>query len=462
VRLVQVTIPAGKREVCLDALDERGIDYVVTDETSGREFDALVSFPLPTNAVEPVLGDLRDVGIDEDAYTVVMDAETVISDRFEALQEEYTETEEDEDRIASAELRTQAAELAPSTSTYVVMTVVSAVIATAGLLLDSAAVVVGSMVIAPYIGPAMSTSVGTVLGDRDLFSRGLKLQVLGILLSVASAAVFAWLVKTLFLIPPGIELTEIGELSERLYPDFLSLAVALGAGIAGVLSLSAGVSAALVGVMIAVALIPPAAAAGIGIAFFRPGIVAGSGVLVLVNALSINLSALVVLWYRGYRPEDWFRIREIRSQTYKRVGVLVMAIALLSVFLGGVTYTAYDNGVFEQNARNAIESELEGYPNLTLLSFEVQYGQQVLFQNPQRVIVTIGRPPDESATPPDFPKQLQRQVRQATDQAVALQVVYQTTAVVGADEPVEANESESGAPQGRMNPDRGVYELAPR
>ena len=52
MRLVQVTIPAGKREAVLELLDEEGIDYVVTDETSGREYTAVVYFPLPTNAVE--------------------------------------------------------------------------------------------------------------------------------------------------------------------------------------------------------------------------------------------------------------------------------------------------------------------------------------------------------------------------------------------------------------------------
>jgi hypothetical protein len=143
VRLVQVTIPTGKRDAILGALDDEGVDYVVTDETSGREYTAVVYAPLPTQAVEPVLEQLREVGIDDEAYTVVMEASTVVSRQFEELEERYAE-EEDEDRIARQELKARARDLAPSIRIYVAMTVISAIIATAGLLLDSPAVVVGS------------------------------------------------------------------------------------------------------------------------------------------------------------------------------------------------------------------------------------------------------------------------------------------------------------------------------
>jgi len=63
-------IPAGRAAV-IRALDDEGVDYVVTDETSGREYTAVATFPLPTAAVEPVLERLREVGIDESTYTIV-------------------------------------------------------------------------------------------------------------------------------------------------------------------------------------------------------------------------------------------------------------------------------------------------------------------------------------------------------------------------------------------------------
>ncbi len=397
MRLVQVTIPTGKRETVLKLLDEEGIDYVVTDETSDRTYSAVAYFPLPTNAVEPVLEKLREVGLERQAYTVVISAETVESEHFDALTESYAEKEESEDRIARQELEARAEELAASLPTYVVMTIVSAVIATAGLLLDSPATVVGSMVIAPLIGPAMTAAVGSVVDDGELFQRGIGLQVLGVALAIVSATLFAAFVQIANLVPPEMDPLALSEVEERLAPSVLTLAVALGAGVAGAVSLMTGISAALVGVMIAVALIPPAAAVGIGIAFGDPALAVGSAVLVAVNVLSINLAALVVLWYAGYRPEQFFRHDRAKIATLKRVAVLVAAIGLLSLFLGGVTYDSYQAAQTEQDIRDGVATELEdpAYSGYELIELDVRTETEyLLFQRPTAVVVTVGTPPD--------------------------------------------------------------------
>jgi len=419
VRLVQLSVPQGKREAALGVLDEEGIDYVVSDETSGRDIAVVVTFPLPTNAVEPVLDSLRSVGLNDDTYTVVTEANTVISRDFEALEERYAE-EKDEDRIAREELTAKAEALAPSLSTYVVMTVISAVIATAGLLLNSPAVVVGSMVIAPLIGPAMTANVGTVVDDHELFVRGVKLQAVGLLLAIASATAFALLVRTANVVPPITDVTTVGQVRERVAPDFLSLVVALGAGAAGVLSLTSGVSTALVGVMIAVALIPPAATVGIGIAWGQPLVSLGSGVLVLVNILSINLAVLVGLWYQGYRPEYWFRESDARSATVKRIGVLAVSILVLSAFLGGVTLDTYSRATTDAEIQERVEASVE-LP-ARVLSVEVEHSNTVIFQDPQHVVVTVGIPP--GSEPPGLAAQLDSVVDDAAEQDVDVSVHY--------------------------------------
>jgi len=404
VRLVQVTIPAGKRDALLSVLDDEGIDYVVTDEASGREYVGVVYFPIPTAAVEPVLESLREVGIDDQAYTVVLTAETVVSRKFEQLKEKYEEDKGSDDRIAREELQARAEDLASSLPTYVVMTVVSAVIATAGLLLDSPATVVGSMVIAPLIGPAMAAAVGSVVDDDELFARGVRMQALGVTLAVVAAGAFAALVNLLNLVPASLDPATIGQVRERLNPDFLSLAVALGSGIAGAVSLTTGVSSALVGVMIAVALVPPAATVGIGIAYGSPVMAVSSGVLVVVNLLSINLAALGVLWYAGYRPAGLFREDDARAATIRRVAALVGVILLLSAFLGGVTYDTYQTSAVESD----IEGEVAGlfaadgaYPELTAFETVVSFEPRdpvFLLHDASSVVVTVGVPPGAETT----------------------------------------------------------------
>jgi len=388
-------IPAGKRAAVVRALDDEGVDYVVTDETSGREYTAVATFPLPTAAVEPVLERLREAGIDESTYTVIVAAETVISRQFEALEAEYeADAERGGDRISREELQAKADDLASGLGTYVLMTVISAVIATAGLLLDSPATVVGSMVIAPLIGPAMSAAIGTVVDDEALFRRGVRMQVLGVAVAVLAATLFAFALRSLALVPPGLDPLELAEVSERLAPNVLVLVVAVGAGVAGIVSLMTGVSATLVGVMIAVALIPPAAAVGIGIAFRIPRLVIGAGIIVAVNVLSINLSALVVLWYEGYRPQRWFREDDARAAFLKRVAVLAVAIALLSVFLGGVTYDSYVASTTETDIRAAASDELTALNSeFELLELSVERTGTVPPLETDRVVVTVGVPP---------------------------------------------------------------------
>lgn len=424
MRLVQVSIPTGKRRAVLDTLDEREIDYVVTDENSHRKYTDVIYFPLPSNAVEEVLESLRKVGLNEDAYTVVLDAQTVISRDFEKLEKRYAEQNDEPDRIAREEIQATARDLIPAFRIFLVMAIISAVVATAGLLLNSPAVVVGSMVIAPLFGPAMATSVGTVTDTRELFVDGVKYQVAGFAVAILSSVAFAAVAKSIPLLPPGLNVISLEQVSLRQEPGILSLVVALGAGVAGALSLTAGISTALVGVMIAAALIPPTAAIGIGVVWNSPSLVVGSAVLVLINTVSINLAALVVLWYSGYRPTSVLKEETARKETVRRVGVLAATIGLLSLVLIGATYADFQSANFESAVREEVRSTLTSpeYQDTILIGTTVEAEQSMLFNRPERVVVTVGQTDDEK--PPDLAATLQQRITQRTGRTVDVQVRF--------------------------------------
>ncbi len=389
-------IPAGKQQAVLDALDAEQIDYALSDETSSREYTAVVSFPVPTGAVEPVLERLREAGIQRDAYTVVVNAETVVSDRFDELAQRYADNDDhDEDRIAREELASQAAGMVPETGSYLILTVISAVVATAGLLLDSPAVVVGSMVIAPLLGPAMATSVGTVVADDELFRRGVYLQVVGGVVAVVAAAGFAATLRYTGVVSLSpSELFATDEIAERLTADVLALPVALGAGVAGALSLSSGVSAALVGVMIAAALVPPTAVVGIGLAWGQPTAVVGAAVLVVLNFLSINFTAVGTLWSRGYQPYGLFTDAAERT-TRRRIAALGLAVLLVSSVLVVASVVSAQQHAFESTAREETQRLLAD-TDAQLLELTVST-DGTLFAQPSAVSVTVGLPPDTVA-----------------------------------------------------------------
>jgi len=424
VRLVQLSVPVGKRDVVCETLEESNIPYMMTDEVSGRDHEAVVSMALPAAMVESTIDTLHSKGIGDEAYTVVVEAETVLAEDFEALQDESDEESVETERISRQELQSEATSLTPSFDVYATMTVVSAIVATAGLLLDSPAVVVGSMVIAPLIGPALGASVGSVINDRELLIKSVKYQLIGVGLAICAAAVFATLVRMGNIVPPGIAISGIDEIEERLAPDLLSLAVALGAGVAGIVSISTGISVALVGVMIAAALIPPAAAVGIAIAWGDPFAAIGSTVLVFVNVLSVNLAGLLTLWYAGYRPERLFDRDQAEKRVRKQVLGLVVLVLVFSTVLGGITYADFTTATFEQDANDEAQAllEQEEYAAYQLLDLEVELDADFPFRGPERVVVTIGGPPD--APPVALAADLEERIGVQTEYAVDIEVRY--------------------------------------
>lgn len=403
LRSIEVLVPEGGLEAVVDALEARAIDYAVVDETSSRDFDAVVAFAVPKDEVESVLDEFREVGVEEDGYAIVNAPEAVVSERYERriaakerakAEEEAKEDEEgtearteveddtsdDEERIARDELRTTAADMSRSSRNFLLFSVISAIVAAAGLMTDSAAVVVGSMVIAPLIGPAMASSVGSVINDDELFLEGVKSQFLGLFVAGVSATAFAVLAR--FLVAPEVDFRLFAQVAERINPGVLSLVVALGAGIAGALALTSGVSAALVGVMIAAALIPPVATAGLGVAYLDVPMWFSASVLVVVNMLSINLASLATLWLKGYRPENWYEERAARRRTQKRVALLVVVVLALSSMLVYSEVDTRQNRAFEDAVQDVVVDEL-GDASVT-----VEYETQVFHREPVRVVVT--------------------------------------------------------------------------
>ncbi|WP_050031440.1 TIGR00341 family protein [Natrinema altunense] len=422
MRLVQVFVPRGELDLVLEAAEEAGVDYTVSRDTDRGEFEALVSIPVPPPAVEGLLADFRAAGLDERSYTVVTAAETIVSERADALSTRVSGT-----RISREELRSRAVDLAPAVSTYFSLLVVSTAIATAGLLLDSAATIIGAMVVAPLMGPALSASVGVVVDDEQLATRGVVLQGVGLVVSIATAAVIGWALRGTILLPPGFDITTVPQIHERITPNLLALFLALGSGVAAVVSLTRNVGSVLVGVAIAVALVPPAATAGLGIAWGRPEVVLTAGTLVLVNMLSINFAALLLLWLSGYRPHRTADIERAYGRLRSRIVVLFVAIAILTAVLGGVTYGTYRTAAVEHDVRTELETmseeRLADGAALQFRELAVDYELVDVYTGAEPMVtVLVERPPGEQL-PDDFATDVRERLESAT--GVDLEVVVE-------------------------------------
>jgi len=421
MRLVQVLVPEGTRAQVIESLDEQGVDYALFEEVGRGDFEAMVQFPVPPSGVEPILDRLREAGIREGAYTIVLPTETVVSQRLAALVDRFPGL-----RISREELIARANDLAPANSTFFAFLVLSTIIATTGLLLDSAATIIGAMVVAPLMGPAISASVGAVLNDKPMRARGVRLQLTGLIAAILTAAIMGWLLQRTVLIPPDLDILSIPQITERTSPNFLSLFLALGSGLAGAISIMRGSGSTLVGVAIAVALIPPAATSGLGIAFGLPGTAIAAGVLVVVNLLAINLSALVLFYASGFRPVDTVDGESIRRAVAARIVVIATGIAVLSLVLATVTVATYHTQTFEQQTQAELqaafdEADIEG---VELVEVTVDYEPvDVLLGNEPEVNVLVGIPRD-FPTPPDIAQRFDDDLTDRLGQDVFVQVGF--------------------------------------
>jgi uncharacterized hydrophobic protein (TIGR00341 family) len=209
---------------------------------------------------------------------------------------------------------------------YVVLTILSTIVAAIGLLNDNVAVLIGAMVIAPLLGPNLAFIFATAIGDRTLMAQSAKTMAAGLLLAVF----FSMILGAIW--PDGFDSVEV---LNRTVVGYEDVALALAAGAAAVLSLTTGVSSTLVGVMVAVALLPPAVTMGMlaGAGLMEQSLAAG--LLLAVNIVCVNIAGQIVLIMKKLGPRTLTERADSRRLILRNVAVwLILLLALLAWIYG--------------------------------------------------------------------------------------------------------------------------------
>lgn len=195
--------------------------------------------------------------------------------------------------LSREELYQDVSQRTEMTTTYFLLVILSTIVAAIGMIHDDTAVVVGAMVIAPLLGPNLALALSTALGDFKLMLKSVYTNVAGLAIVFGLGYLVGHMLPTDF---------SSEALMRRTSVNYESIVLAIAAGSAGVLSLATGVSSVLVGVMVAVALLPPATAVGIMLGAGQYTLAGGAALLLAVNIVCINLSAKVVFLIKGVRP----------------------------------------------------------------------------------------------------------------------------------------------------------------
>lgn len=252
------------------------------------------------------------------------------------------------------------------------MLITSSIIATLGLLSNSAAVIIGAMIIAPLMNPIVAVAYWLLSGKRNLLFRSLLTVILGTIVSI----IVAFLISELI----GWKLAG-SEIIARMSPNLLDLGVALAAGAAAAFAYTrSGVSNSLAGIAIAVALVPPLCTVGVAMAVgkdvsaeigmdvesFDP---LGPLLLYITNFIGIVFSASIVFFWQYFK-------KQLRS-------ILILMFTLI-----GLTIVVYPLGISMKNLmiRNQIRRNLTviaidllpDYTNVRLRNLTVRIGKEVI------------------------------------------------------------------------------------
>jgi uncharacterized hydrophobic protein (TIGR00341 family) len=211
---------------------------------------------------------------------------------------------------------------------YLLLVALAAIVAAIGLTHDNTAAVIGAMVVAPLLGPNMAIALGLVLGDLPLVRRALVAAGVGFTLTLGLAVLLGLVLE----VDPNIP-----ELASRTRVGGWDLVLALAAGCAGALAFTTGAPTYLTGVMVAVALLPPAVASGM---LASAGEWRGASSALLLaggNITAVTLAAILTFVWRGMRPRNWWQADRARSSARRGIVIFVGLLVVLAtvIYLAG-------------------------------------------------------------------------------------------------------------------------------
>ncbi|MGD8320441.1 MAG: TIGR00341 family protein [Gemmatimonadota bacterium] len=329
LRLVQVAVRGDERPAVDRILDDvEAVDVWFRELVDDR---LLVSVLLPSERTEALSDAFRDTFAGRDDFRLVLLAVEATVPRLEETEtpgppDSASAADTTPGRLSREELQADVEEGAHITRVYVLTVILSSVLAAVGLIRDDVAVLVGAMVVAPLLGPNMALAFATTLGDLDLVVRSLKTTLLGVGLALA----FSLLVGMVLPVDPTV-----AAIARRTHVGVADVAVALAAGSAGALTFTTGLPSALVGVMVAVALLPPLVSSGLLLGSGHAALGFGSLVLVATNVVCLNLAGVVTFMAQAIRPRTWWE--EERAKRAKRVALALWAVLLAALLL--IIYT---------------------------------------------------------------------------------------------------------------------------
>ncbi len=286
LRLISPTDRADA--VCSLLTDTVGVTNVIVLAGAAREpAGDVILCDVAREAADHLVDELAALGIERDGSIAIEEIDAALSRA--AQQAQVDAPGEGVDAVVWQQVEERTSEESALSVTFLVFLSIATLIAGVGVLLDQPILIVGAMVVGPEFGPIAGLCVALVLRERALAMRSLRALVIGFPAAIAITVVATLLARAAGLVEPAMLDSEHPLTSFISRPDAFSFVVAFLAGIAGILSLTAAKSGALIGVLISVTTVPAAGSTAVALALGEPQMALGSAL-----QLAINLCGMVI------------------------------------------------------------------------------------------------------------------------------------------------------------------------
>ena len=333
LRMIQIVHPDVSPEDFADLLEGYKIHATWADQRSCDT--SITQLIAPAEDCESILDKFEQrFGKTPGFQVALMQVEAVVPRPKEAPSKEPADKDEKQKpevstRISREELYAEINEGIPITRVYVALTVLSSVVAAIGLLRNDIAIVIGAMVIAPLLTPNVAFALANTLGDTNLARKAIKTLVTGFFLSLAIAVAIGLFFEVDLRIPAIASRTNLA---------ISDIALAIAAGAAGTFAFTTGLPGTLIGVMVAVALLPPLMTFGMlfGAGHFTAAL--NAFLLVATNVICINLAGVMTFLVQGVRPRTWWEAKKAKRRAVKAAIFWALMLLVLAAIL---TYRTY-------------------------------------------------------------------------------------------------------------------------
>ncbi len=295
---------------------------------------------------------------------------------------------------------------------YFLLVFLSCIIATLGLITDSSAVIIGAMLIAPLMTPILGFSVASISSQRTMSKNAILAILEGVVFAIFLSTLIGWIAHAL---PFGMLDVLPREVLIRVRPNPFDLMIAIAGGAAAAYALAQPyLSAALPGVAIATALMPPLCTVGIGLSLGRWETAGGALLLFITNFAAISLGSIIVFLSLGFRP---LNLQEtIRGIPVSLVFTSLIVTAIL-ITLAISTIKIVNQADVTKNVKNAVTEEFKDQlPTVELVSIEVDDTNEIIHIN--ATIYSPRSPSHQQVV------KLQSAVANRVQRSISLQLIY--------------------------------------